>query len=117
MIKTMIQQERPQVFFMQETKCNSNTLGSITSRACPGSHSISLDASDASGGLAITWDLQAISLTDVHASHNLIQAKFHLIGSNIHGHLTNVYFPQDPMHKIALLNTMETLNSNKTHPL
>ena len=117
MIKNMIQKERPQVFFIQETKCNSNTLGSILSKSWPGSHSIAVDASGASGGLAIAWDPQAISITDAHAAHNLIQATFHIIGTNIRGHLTNVYFPQDSMQKIVLLNTMEMLNSNRTHPL
>ena len=117
MIKNMMQQERPHVFFIQETKCNNNTLGSILSRAWPGSHSVAVDASGASGGLAIAWDPQAISITDAHVVHNIIQATFHLTGTNIHGHLTNVYFSQDSMQKIALLNTMEALSSNRTHPL
>jgi len=76
-----------------------------------------VDAYGASGGLAIAWNKQTISLTYFHASHHLIQATFHIIGTNIHGHLTNVYFPQDYMQKSALLNTLETLNSTRTHPL
>ena len=76
-----------------------------------------VDASGALGGLSITWNLQAISLTDFHASHYLIQATFHIIGTNIHGHLTNVYFPQDSLQNITLLNTLEALNSARTHPL
>ena len=93
MIKNMIKQEQPQIFFMQETKCNSTTLGNILSRAWPGCHSVVVDASGASGGLAIAWNTQAISLSDFHASHHIIQATFHIIGTNIHGHLTNFYFP------------------------
>lgn len=54
-----------------------------------------VDASGASRGLEIAWNTKAVSLTDFHANHNLIQATFHIIGTNIHGHLTNVYFPQD----------------------
>ena len=97
MIKNMIQQEIPQVFFIQETKCNSKTLGPILSRAWPRSHSIAVDASEGLGGLAIAWDPQVISITNAHAAHNLIQATVNLIGTNIHGHLTNVYFPQESM--------------------
>lgn len=93
MIKNMIKQEQPQIFFLQEMKCNSSTLGQILSKVWPGSRSVAIDASGASGGLAIAWNEQTITLSDFHASHHIIQATFHIIGTNIHGHLTNVYFP------------------------
>ena len=110
MIKNMVKQEKPQIFFMQETKCNSSALGNILSKAWPGCQSVAVDASGASGGLAIAWNPQAISLSDFHASHHLIQATFHILGTNIHGHLTNVYFPQDAVSKSALLDTIGVLN-------
>ena len=56
-------------------------------------------------------------LSDFHAAHSLIQATFHPIGTNIYGHLSNVYFPQDQASKVALLDTMQMLNSNRAHPL
>eukprot|EP00253_Pinus_taeda_P030389 PITA_30389 len=109
--------EKPQICFLQETKCNSSTIDSIFAKAWPGSQTAAVDASGASGGLAIAWNTQAIALSDLHASHYFIQAAFHMIGTNIHGHLTNVYFPQDSGSKVALLNTLEALNNNKRHPL
>lgn len=117
MIKNMIKQEQPQIFFMQETKCNSNTLGNILSRAWPGCHSVAVDASGASVGLEIAWNTQAITLSDFHASHHIIQATFHVISTNIHVHLSNVYFPQEASNKIAILDTIEALNFNRLHPL
>lgn len=102
---------------MQETKCNSKTLGSILSKSWPGCQTVMVDAYGGLGGLAIAWNMQAILLTDFHDSHHLIQDTFHIIGTNIHGHLLNVYFPQDSMQNIALLNTLEALKSIKTHPL
>ena len=117
MIRNMIKQENPQIFFLQETKCNSSTLGQILSKAWPGCRSVAVDASGASGGLAIAWNEQTINLSDFHASHHIIQATFHIIGTNIHGHLTNVYFPQDAGNKIALLDTIAQLNLNRVHPL
>ena len=117
MIRNMIKQEQPQIFFLQETKCNSSTLGQILSKAWPGSRSVAVDASGASGGLAIAWNKQTITLSDFHASHHIIQATFHIIGTNIHGHLTNVYFPQEAGNKTALLDTIELLNLNRVHPL
>lgn len=117
MIKNMLQREKPNILFLQETKCNSDVLGSILSKAWPSCSSVAVDASGSSGGLAIAWDTQSMVLSNFHAAHNLIQATFHPIGSNIHGHLSNVYFPQEHTRKIELLNTMEALNSHRTYPL
>eukprot|EP00253_Pinus_taeda_P016963 PITA_16963 len=75
-----------------------------------------VDATGASGGLAITWNTQDVMLTDFHASHHLIQATFHILGTNIHGNLSNVYFPQDSGSKRALLDTIEALSINRQHP-
>ena len=117
MIKNLIRMEKPQVFFLHETKCTVNTLGPILSKAWLSFHSVAVDTSGASGGLAISWDPRSISISDAHAAHNLIQASFHILGTNLHGLLSNVYFPQDAARKIALLDTVEFLNSTRTHPL
>lgn len=92
-------------------------MGNILSKAWPYCHSVAVDASGASGGLVIAWNTKAIMLTDIHASHHMIQATFHIIGTNIHGHITNVYFPQEAGNKIVVLNTIEALNLNRFHPL
>jgi len=116
-LKNMIKTEKPQMCFLQETKCNSITLGNILTKAWPGCRSVAVDASGASGGLVIAWNSQEVTLSDFHASHHLIQAEFHIRGTNIHGNLSNVYFPQDTGRKIALLETIETLNGNRRFSL
>ena len=116
-LKNMIQKEKPNILFLQETKCNSEILGTILSKAWPSCSSVAVDASGSSGGLAIAWDTLTIDLSDFHAGHHLIQAIFHPIGTNIQGHLSNVYFPQDQAGKIALLNTLANLNTNRSYPL
>eukprot|EP00253_Pinus_taeda_P007130 PITA_07130 len=117
MLKNMIKMEKPEMCFLQETKCNSSTLDSIFSKAWPGCRTTAVDVSGASGGLAIAWNTQAIALSNLHASHHIIQEVFHMLGTNIHGNLTNVYFPQDSGSKIALIDTIEALNTNRRHPL
>ena len=82
--------EKPKLCFLQETKCTSDTLEKILSKAWAGCQSVALDASGASGGLAIIWNEQAITLTDIHANKHFIQATFHITWTNIHGHITNV---------------------------
>jgi len=117
LLKNMIKLEKPQICFLQETKCNSDRLGSILSKIWPGCRSVAVDATGASGGLAIAWNPQSISLTDFHATHHLMQAAFHFLGTNIHGNISNVYFPQDAGSKKTLLDTIEELNRNRQHPL
>lgn len=71
---------------MQETKFNTATLGQTLSKVGLVSQSIAVDALGALGGLAIAWDERAITLTNIHVNHHFIQATFHIIRINVHGH-------------------------------
>lgn len=117
MLKIMIQLEKPSVVFLQETKSTNVILEKILCKAWPGSRSTSVDGLGASGGLAIVWNPQSITLQDFHASRNFIQASFHILGTEIHGLLTNTYFPQDLHHKLEVLEALTSLNVNRHHPL
>eukprot|EP00253_Pinus_taeda_P024539 PITA_24539 len=117
MIKNLIMREKPAIVFLQETKCSSTTIDSLSNKAWAGSSSISVDASGASGSLAILWNPQIVSLDNFHATLHLIQETFHLIGTKIHGHLTNVYFPQIIQQKLDLLETISLLNEHRRFPL
>lgn len=117
LLKNMIMLEKPQILFLQETKCNSNTLERIAAKTWPGGLVTAVDANGVSGGLEIIWDARTIMLNNIHANKNFIQAIFHIIGTNIYGHLTNVCFPQETMHKIEILNTLLAINTNRLHPL
>jgi len=117
LIKNMLQQEKPQIILLQEIKCNSTTLDQILAKVWPGSKEVEVEAMGASRGLPIVWDDRAITLTNIHASKHFIQAKFHLTGTNVHGHLTNVYFPQEATNKVDTLNTLSQINSERSHPL
>lgn len=85
--------EKPQIFFIQETKCNFTILDQTPAKVWPGSKVAIMDAFGASRGLAIIWDERAITLDNIYASKHFIQATFHITGTNVHGHLTNVYYP------------------------
>lgn len=117
MLKNMILQEQLHIVFMQETKCSTSTLEPILSKAWAGCKTTIVDETGALGGLAIAWNSQHIYLTNIRSSHYFIQAMFHLIGTNIHGHLTNVYFPQESTQKIKQLKTLKILNAPRAYPL
>lgn len=116
-LKNMMRQEKPQILFLQETKCNSYAVKSIAAKIWPGSLNAAVDAQGAIGGLVILWDSRTIKLDKIHANKNFIQGTFYIIGTNIHGLLTNVYSPQEAPHKAEILNTLSTINHNMEHPL
>eukprot|EP00253_Pinus_taeda_P035742 PITA_35742 len=117
MIKNLIQQEKPTIVFLQETKSSTEAIERIRGKVWAGSSAISVDAFGASVGLAILWNPQIITLYDFHATLHLIQASFHLIGTEIHGHLTNVYFPHTIQQKLELLEMISILNENRKFSL
>eukprot|EP00253_Pinus_taeda_P008572 PITA_08572 len=117
LLKNMLMQEKPNILFVQETKCSMQALEKIAIKVWPRGQVTAVDAQGASGGLAILWDSRVIQLSNIHANKNFMQATFHLIDTNTHGHLTNLYFPQDSHQKAEILDHLSTLNSNRLHPL
>jgi len=103
--------------FLQETKSTNTALEKILNKAWSGSRSVSVDVVGASGGLSIVWNPQILLLQDFHATHHFIKATFHLTGTDIHGLLTNTYFPQDLHHKLEVLDTLTDLNYSRQFPL
>lgn len=116
-LKNMLKQEKPSILVLQEMKCSSTVLERIAAEAWPGGLVIAVDAQGASGGLAILWDARIIHLSNIQANKNFIQATFHLSGTNAHGLLTNVYFPQETAQKSQLLNILSELNRDRPLPL
>jgi len=56
MLKNLIQQEKPTLVFLQETKSNNTVIERILNKVWSGCRSVSVDALGASRGLAITWN-------------------------------------------------------------
>eukprot|EP00253_Pinus_taeda_P026862 PITA_26862 len=116
-LKNLIMDEKPTILFLQETKCNLTFLERIAAKAWPGGKVTAVDAQGASGGLAILWDAGKIQLLNIHVNKHFIQAIFHLLGMNVYGHITNVYFPQESQQKAEVLETLSHLNQDRSHPL
>eukprot|EP00253_Pinus_taeda_P029932 PITA_29932 len=79
--------EKPTILFLQETKCNLKFLERTAAKAWPGAQITAVEAQGASGG------------------------------TNIHGHITNVYFPQESQQKAEILERISHLNSDRPYPL
>jgi exonuclease III len=109
MIHRKVTQEKPRVLMIQETKCSSSTLDALEARLWKGSHSITVDAEGASGGLVILWNPAEIILDNFLATSHTITASFQFMGSGVQGFITNVYGPQLPVQKALFLDYMSSL--------
>eukprot|EP00253_Pinus_taeda_P027174 PITA_27174 len=109
--------EKPTILFLQETKCNLTFLEKTAAKAWPGGQVTAVEAQGASGGLAILWDAGKIQLLNIHANKHFIQSIFHLLGTNIYGHITNVYFSQESQQKVENLETLSHLNHDRSYQL
>ena len=117
MIKKNIQQDKPTILMLQETKSSSSNIDSLVSRLWRGSQSISIDSLGASGGLTISWNPVEVELDHFLASRHFVPTHFHPIGTNLHGRITNVYRLQIPTQKISFLDFLQWLILNQAHPI
>lgn len=65
-------QEKPNILFVQETKCSMSILEKIAAKVWPGGQVTAVDAQGASGGLAILSDARVIQLSNIHANNKFI---------------------------------------------
>ena len=59
-----INQENPDILFLQETKCSFEGLEKIRSKIWKGSKVMALDATGKLGGIAILWLPQVVELSN-----------------------------------------------------
>jgi exonuclease III len=109
-LKTLIDDEKPSIMMIQETKCNSITMEKLATKCWKGCNAIAVDVEGASGGLAILWNPNEIFLSHFFTTRHTISAKFQPIGSEQTGYITNVYGPQTPQDKLSFLQTLYHLN-------
>ena len=60
--------ENPSIILIQETKCNNNNLETLIARLWKGSKATTMDANDASEGMALIWNPHEIILNDFMAT-------------------------------------------------
>ena len=110
LLKWKINMEKHAMFFLQETKCNNKEMEKITRRAWKGALVAAIDAKGVAGGLGLLWNPNLVSISNLFATHFSISTRFHILGSETKGVVTNVYGPFQPSKKYAFLNK---IGSNK----
>ena len=80
-----IKQEKPDILFLQETKCSFETMIKIGKKIWKGSKVMATDVDGMKGGMAILWHPREVDPSEWRAGHFSLIAEFQIIGSEIRG--------------------------------
>lgn len=104
LLRNRIQNEKLDILMRQETKRNTETMKKIVSKIWKTSEVHSTHAQDTSGGLTIIWNPSNVIIQEFLHATNSITKNFKIIGSDIEGTLTNIYWTQLIPQNLELLN-------------
>ena len=79
------------ILFLQETKCNSETMEKIREKIWKGSKYVALDAIGMPRGCVILWNPNTVDITEWHATKFFLIASFRHLSSGSKGLLMNIY--------------------------
>ena len=108
-LKRKIRKEKPDVLLLQETKMEERDLKKLAGTVWKGCEVVGIDSKGAAGGMGIWWDPDKIELEAFMATRHSISGKFHLIGSEIRGIISNIYGPFQVQYKIAFIDSIGKL--------
>ena len=109
LLKRKINKEKPTIVFLQETKCSSEEMTKISRWVWKGAMVAARDAEGATGGLALLWNPNLVSISNLCTTSFSISGRFHILGSDIKGVVTNVYGPFQRRKKSTFLSNLGSL--------
>ena len=115
-LKRRIDKDNSRVIFLQETKCSGEELAKITQKIWKGCESAVIDARGVDGGLGILWNPNIVTLLGFLTTTFSISANFHILGTCIHGFISNFYGPSKVDQKqdfIESITDLKTLAQNR----
>jgi exonuclease III len=115
-LRDSIRAENPDILLLQETKCVGKEAETIFQRSWRGCESIHTDSTGASGGLAILWNPNTVTLRRTFLYHWYAHAHFMITGSAQEGDITNVYGPQSQQDKDSLMKRIAHIKTLLSMP-
>eukprot|EP00253_Pinus_taeda_P024446 PITA_24446 len=103
--------EKPDMMFIQETKCSSSLIKIINQKLGKPLDIIEVASTGWEGGITTFWDSRTISVLASEATHAYIATEIQITG-NFETYLcVNVYRPQRLDDKFLFLNSLQSLQS------
>lgn len=105
----MVQKEQPDIVFVQETKCSSNTVVKISKNLGKRMEYLETASNGWEEGLVILWNPQVIQLLSSEAAKSYIALEVQVVENSETYLCTNVYGPQNLEAKLNFLRSLFNL--------
>lgn len=109
LVKRKLQQEQPDIMFIQETKCASNQLEKISKKLGRFIKFTDIASQGWEGGIETLWDSRTIDIISMEATRAYIATEVQLTGNSETYLCINVYGPQRLDNKISFLTSLSHL--------
>ena len=114
-ISNRIKEEKPDMVFIEETKCSIDKIREIHSKWLIKYEYLEVKANNMAGGILTLWNPQKLGIPDAKASNNYLSMMIPPLGDKEIYMITNVYGPQKLEDKLRLLTSLEEFR--ETHPV
>ena len=108
-LRRRIENEKPGIIFLQETKCSEDELKIIGEKVWRGSEAIVVDAKGMTREIRILWNPREVFLSDFMAMQLSLLEAFHILGTSTQGILTNIYGPPRAKKKFNFMESLSML--------
>ena len=107
-----LRMEKPDVLYLQETKCSFETMMRIGPKVWKGNIVMAIDSAGMGGGIVILWDPSRIDLSEWRDSHFSLEATFKFLDSGASGTLVNIYGPSASPQKQEFIHHLRWLRNH-----
>lgn len=108
-LSNRMKEEKPNMVFIQETKCSIDKIREIHSKWLIKYEYLEVKTDKEARRILTLWNPQKLGILDAEASKNYLSVVIQPLGDREVYLLTNVYGPQKPEDKLRLLTSLEEL--------
>lgn len=115
LLRRKLQKEKPDIMFIQETKCANNHMVNISKRLGKHIEFIEVASQGWEGGIVSLWDTRVVNILSMEATRFFVAMEAQMIGNSETYLCTNVYGPQKLEDKFSFLHSLMSLKLR--HPI
>jgi len=108
-LSNKIKEEKPDMVFIQETKCSVDKIREIHSKWLVKYEYLEVKENNTAGGILTLWNPKKFGILAAEASRNHLSMVIQPLGGKECYMITNVYGPQHLEDKLRLITSLEEL--------
>eukprot|EP00253_Pinus_taeda_P001472 PITA_01472 len=108
-LKRKIQCHKPEIMFLQETKCSSPNITNLCRKLGGHMEVLEIESQGREGCLATIWDSRNIQFLSAEAKNHFMANVFQPIGNSDSFLCVNIYSPQKLEDKLSFLDTLHKI--------